>query len=103
MPETHLPESGEADRKDEQPLRVEGLLQYGVQMFAQFAWQKMGFVANPATGKIDQDLAQARVAIDVLTHLAEHLEPMLDDRERRDLRNLLTSLRVSFARKSAGG
>lgn len=101
MPEKHQRENEEADGKSQQPLRVEGLLHYCVQMFAQFAWQKMGFMADPATGKLDQDLAQARVAIDVLSHLAEHLEPMLGEQERRDLRNLLTDLRVNFARKSA--
>lgn len=91
-----------ANQTEALALHVDGLLRYSVQMFGQFAWRKMGFVPDPATGKVDEDMAQARIAIDVLSHLIEHLEPMLDDRERRDVQNLLSDLRINFARKSAG-
>jgi len=101
MAENPQPGSESADEESDQSLRVEGLLHYSVQMFAQFAWQKMGFLPDPATGKPDEDLAQARVAIDVLSRLVEHLEPLLSEGERREVQSLLSDLRINFARKSA--
>lgn len=101
MAENPQARSESADEDSDRSLSIEGLLHYTVQMFAQFAWQKMGFVPDPATGKVDEDLAQARVAIDVLSRLIEHLEPLLGERERREVQSLLSDLRINFARKSA--
>ncbi|MER3413446.1 MAG: hypothetical protein C4341_04255 [Armatimonadota bacterium] len=103
MAENHRPGSEHADEVSDQPLRIDGLLHYSVHMFAQFAWQRMGLLTDPVTGKSHEDLSQARIAIDVLSRLAEHLDPMLGDQERRDLQNLLSDLRINLARKSAGG
>lgn len=94
------PASDEAP-KTEQPLTAEALLRYSVQLFAQFAWQRMGYLPDPATEEVTQDLKQARIAIDTVSNLIDSLVPLVSDQEARTLRNLLSDLRMNFARKSA--
>jgi hypothetical protein len=76
------------------------LLQYALQLFAQQAWMAMGLVANPATGQVEVDLAQARVAIDTVGDLVGRLEgapeSALPANARRELRNVLNNLRLNF-------
>ena len=66
------------------------------------AWQAMGLVPNPLSGKIERDLPDARVAIDALSALLDAAKPHLDDRVRRDTEALLTTLRLNFVEKSGG-
>lgn len=76
------------------------LLQYCVQLLAADSWQKMGLIANPQTGVVVTDLAQAKVAIDAVTDLVGRLESApadaVSDAERRELKNLLNNLRLNY-------
>lgn len=66
------------------------------------AWQRMGLVPNPLSGKIERDLPDARAAIDAFSALLEGAKPHLDDRVRRETEALLTTLRLNFVEKSSG-
>jgi len=66
------------------------------------AWQGMGLVPNPASGKIEKDLADAKIAIDAFSALLDAMRPQLDGQARRETEALLTTLRLNFVEKSAG-
>jgi hypothetical protein len=66
------------------------------------AWQGMGLVANPASGKIEKNLADAKIAIDAFAGLLDAVRPHLEAQARRDTESLLTTLRLNFVEKSSG-
>jgi uncharacterized protein YbgA (DUF1722 family) len=55
------------------------------------------------SGKIHRDLSEAKVAIDLTTHLAGFLEPKLDEEDKRRIHNLIRDLRTNFVQQSQGG
>jgi len=70
------------------------------EQMAMFTWQKLGLHPDPATGKLERNLTEAKVAIDVVGDLIAKLEPQLDDDDKRQLHNLIRDLRVNFVEKS---
>jgi hypothetical protein len=84
-------------------LDVPGALRFCVQMLQEIAWIKLGLVANPGSGKIDQDLEQAKVAIDAVGDLVPRLNPFAGESERREMQTLLSNLRINFVQKSQQG
>lgn len=85
----------------EEPLSVYMLLAVSLDQFASVANQKMGLQVDPITGKIDRDLKQAKIAIDVASRLVEAMDPELDDEDRRQVQSLLSDLRLNYVRQSA--
>jgi hypothetical protein len=65
------------------------------------AWLPMGLIMNPATNQVAKDLAQARLAIDCIASLVEHLAPAAAEAERGELQRLLTDLRRNYVRQSS--
>jgi hypothetical protein len=65
------------------------------------AWQGMGLVANPASGKIEKNLEDAKTAIDAFAGLLDAVRPHLEAQARRDTESLLTTLRLNFVEKSS--
>ena len=70
-------------------------------MLAAHAWQKIGLQASPATGRIDKDLGEARVAIDSLEPLVEQLAKRVPPRDANELRAVLSNLRVNYVQQSS--
>ncbi len=66
------------------------------------AWQKIGLQPDMVTGKIETDLNQARVAIDVVNYLASILETQLDDDDKKHLQNLVRDLKINYVQKQGG-
>lgn len=79
---------------------AEGLVSMCVSMLHEVAWVKLGLVPNPMSQKIEKDLAQARLAIDCAADLVRHLESRVDANTRRDLQNLISTLRMNFVQQS---
>jgi len=67
-----------------------------VLVFQQSAWQALGKVANPLTGKTETSLPQARHAIGMLAMLERKTAGNVSDAERRILANALTQLRLNY-------
>lgn len=63
------------------------------------AWQKLGLQPDIVTGKIEPDLDQARVAIDIVSFLAGKLEPQLDADDQRTIQSLVRDLKINFVQK----
>jgi hypothetical protein len=83
-------------------LPASDLLTSFLSLMAMKAWEGMGLVPNPLSGKTEKNLEDARLAIDAYAAVFELLRPRVDEGERRELENALTMLRVNFVDKSGG-
>lgn len=63
------------------------------------AWIHLGLVVNPATNLAAKDLAQARLAIDCIGGLVEHLGSAALKGEQDELEGMLADLRINFVRQ----
>ena len=82
------------------PLSIYDVIAVLVDQMASIAWQKLGLQPDPMTGKIVRDLSEAKVAIDLTTHLSSFIEPRLDEEDRRRIHGLVRDLRINFVEKS---
>lgn len=82
------------------PLSVFTAITLMVDQMAALAWQKLGLQPDPLTGKLHRDLAEAKVAIDLTTHLAGYIEPKLDEDDKRRIHGLIRDLRINYVEKA---
>lgn len=68
----------------------------------ELSWQKLGLRPDLRTGRIEADLVEAKVAIDLVAHLAGILEPKLDDEDRRQMSNVVRDLRLNYVSRAGG-
>ncbi len=66
-------------------------------MLAQAAWQQLGKVANPMTGKIEKDLTHAQMSIDMLRMLKDKTKGNLQPEEEKILSNAVCDLELNYA------
>jgi Domain of unknown function (DUF1844) len=95
-------QAAEAGVGDLPQVDVPGALSVCINMLNEVAWMKMGLIPN-LQGKIEKDLAQAKVAIDAVGDLAARLDPLVNDQDRRDLQVMLSNLRINFVQQSQKG
>jgi uncharacterized protein DUF1844 len=80
-----------------------------IHSFQAAAMQQMGKIMNPFTEKMERDLKQARLSIDMLEMLQERTSGNLTGEESRFLTHVLTELRLNYVaevdedRKTAAG
>ena len=63
----------------------------------QAAMAQLGKIANPATGKIEKNLAQAKATIDMLEMLKEKTKGNLTETEQKTVLNALDNLYLNYA------
>jgi len=85
------------------PLDIYTALRLTIAQLANVAWQMLGLHADPLTGQVHKDIAQARLAIDATSALVDKLLPHLQGQEERDYRALLTDLRLNFVKQAGEG
>ena len=61
------------------------------------AMQNMGKIMSPVTGKIERNMEQARISIDLLNMFSEKTRGNLNDEEDKFLSNILHELQLNFA------
>ncbi len=83
-------------------LTTSDLVHSFLSLLALKAWEGMGLVPNALTGKTEKNLDDARLAIDAYAAVFEILRLRIDEGPRREMGNLLTTLRLNFVDKSAG-
>lgn len=71
-----------------------------VDQMSAIAWSKLGLQPDMLTGKFEQDLVEAKVAIDLVSHLAGFIEPRLDEEDKRRIHSLVRDLRINYVEKS---
>ena len=89
-----------SDNQTPQPVDVYAVIMTMVDTMATVAWAKLGLQPDLSTGRLEKDLEQAKVAIDLTTHLATFIEPQLDDDDKRRIHGLVRDLRMNFVEKS---
>jgi len=67
-----------------------------IHSFQAAAMQQMGKIPNPYTEKIERDLPQAKLSIDVLEMLQTRTNGNLVAEEARFLQHVLTELRLNY-------
>jgi regulatory protein YycI of two-component signal transduction system YycFG len=65
-------------------------------MFQTAALQQMGKLKNPVSDKIEQDLNQAQISIDMLEMLHTKMKGNLSDEEERTFTGVLQELRLNY-------
>src|SRR5262249_33270544 len=83
-----------------EPIDVYAVITVMIDQMAAIAWQKLGLQPDWGTGSIERDLAQAKVAIDITTHLSSFVEPGLDEEDKRRIHGLIRDLRLNFVQKT---
>jgi len=96
------PEGAERQAVPLHALRTHDLLVWMLSILAAKAWEGMGLVANPMTNKVEKNLEEARLAIDAYAATFEVVRVRVEERPRRDMETLLTTLRLNFVEKSGG-
>ncbi len=79
---------------------VYDLVMYMVDQWAAISWQKLGLQPDAMTGKVEKNLPEAKVAIDLTAHLAGILEAQLDDGDKRRIHGLVRDLRINYVQKN---
>lgn len=82
------------------PITARDLVQLYINQLQEIAWSRMGLTPNPTSGTIERDLTDARLAIDCAADLIRHIDPLVDPTTRRELQNLLATLRLNFVQQS---
>ncbi len=67
-----------------------------IAIFQTAALQNMGKIKNPITDKVEQDLAQAQVAIDMLEMVQDRMKGNLSPEEEKILSTVLQDLRLNY-------
>ena len=91
------PPAGSGGAESLAEIGVYGLLRFFLGLLAQQAWVALGIQA--VGGEIQQNLPEAKVAIDTLSFMAEKLAADLDPAEKRELDTLLANLRVNYIQR----
>jgi len=71
-----------------------------VMSFHAAAWQQMGKVTNPMTGKLERNLELAKNSIDILGMLEEKTKGNLAEPETKFLQQILAQLRMNYVEES---
>lgn len=83
------------------PVDVYSMIRYFISMLSVQAWQWLGLVKSPITGKVEKDLDQAKVAIDTISLLVGQMNGKLSQAEEAELRGALSDLRINFVQQSS--
>ena len=76
--------------------RNEFLFQHLIAMFQTLAFQQMGKLINPITNKLERDLQQAKITIDMLQMLREKTKGNLTEAEEKLLDGVIFELQMNY-------
>lgn len=81
-------------------LSVYQVLRIFVGMLSDQAWINLGLRMAPGATETEVKLTEARISIDTLRFVRGQLDADLQDAEKRELDNLISSLQLNFVQKS---
>jgi hypothetical protein len=81
---------------DERMSKEQILFSNIVIMFQTAAMQHMGKLKNPISDKIERDIEQAKISIDILEMIQKKTEGNLDEYEQKLLKSVLQELRLNY-------
>ncbi len=96
------PSESENKEQEQSPVDIASLdiyqlIEVFIMLLSEKTWRYIGLKVNPATNKLDKDLAKAHVAIDCIISLVNEIEPNIDNAEKEHLRRLITDLQLNYA------
>lgn len=71
-----------------------------VAMFETLALQQLGKLVSPITGKVERDMRQARITIDMLVMIREKTAGNLEPAEQRIINAVVTELQMNYLDES---
>lgn len=77
------------------------LFQHLVVMFQTLALQQMGKLTSPITGKVERDLHQAKITVDMLGMIQKRTEGNLEENEKRILDTVMMELQMNYIDETA--
>jgi len=95
-----MSDTTQTENKPANPISVYDVVVAMTDQMAALAWQKLGLQPDMLTGQISANLEEAKVAIDLTTHLATFVEPRLEEDDQRELHNLIRNLRLNYVQKA---
>lgn len=72
------------------------LFLYLLSSFEMSALVQMGKIKNPATDKLEKDLMQAQLSIDIIDMMKEKTKGNLSDDEQKFLENMIAQLKLNY-------
>jgi hypothetical protein len=76
--------------------RMEFLFHHLVAMFQTLALQQLGKLVNPINGKLERDLQQAKITIDMLRMIQEKTAGNLSDNEKKLIDTVVMELQINY-------
>ncbi|MDR0956331.1 MAG: DUF1844 domain-containing protein [Endomicrobium sp.] len=67
-----------------------------INMFASSAWCQLGKMQNPVNGKLEKDLKNAQVTIDMLLMIKEKTKGNLTKKEEEILNSTISNLQINY-------
>ena len=77
------------------------LFQHLVVMVQTLALQQMGKLTSPITGKVERDLHQAKITVDMLGMIQKRTEGNLDENEKKILDTVMMELQMNYIDETA--
>ena len=77
------------------------LFQHLVVMFQTLALQQMGKLTSPITGKVERDLHQAKITVDMLGMIQKKTDGNLEENEKKILDTVMMELQMNYIDETA--
>lgn len=94
--ETEKPESKSIDIAS---LDLYQLVNLFIMLLSEQALRHLGLSVDPHTNETKKDLTRAHLAIDCIVSLTDKIEPNLTDKDKDQLRSLITDLQLKYAQQ----
>ncbi|MCD4782695.1 MAG: DUF1844 domain-containing protein [Candidatus Eremiobacteraeota bacterium] len=91
------------DFSDFLPNNMEQVLKLSLFQIQPWAYIYLGLNLHPKENKVVKDVRQAKMAVDAASALVEVLMPHVTDAEQKELKVLITDMRMNFISKSREG
>ena len=103
IPEDEVEDFGDdAQAPAEAAMQIDmyGILRMVFQMCVEQAWVHLGLQLAPGAKETKADLRQARLAIDTIAYLQGALGDNLQDAEKREVEQVLSTLRMNYLQRT---
>jgi PIN domain nuclease of toxin-antitoxin system len=81
---------------DDNKQKYSQLFFYLISSFEMSALVQMGKIKNPATDKLEKDLMQAQLSIDIIDMMKEKTKGNLNEDEKKFLDNMISQIKLNY-------
>jgi hypothetical protein len=84
------------------PDNIDEIVKLNIFQMREWAHAYMGLIPHPKHKKVVKDLRQAKIAVDAASALTEIVLPHLPDSQQREIKILMSDLKMNFISHSSG-